>query len=57
MKHYLVLLCVGRVVDILSYDTEESQLKHFHDLSNVTLQDRLNSGLFYDSVQIFNQVQ
>lgn len=53
MKYYLIYMYQGKVVDVCSYDDEDSQMKQFNHDSR--LSDYMQSFRF-DSIQIFNQV-
>lgn len=53
MKYYIILLLDGKVIDICSYDDEESKDEHLIYFKN---QLASMSGLPYNELQTLNQV-
>jgi hypothetical protein len=54
MTYFIILLYRGAVVEICSYDCQQSQLDH---LNNFKSQLDTTWGLSYDELQTLNQVK
>jgi len=54
MKYFLIYIYKCKVVDICSFDEEDSQMLQFYTDSN---KPDYSQHLRYDSIQIFNEVR
>jgi hypothetical protein len=53
MKYFIILLYRGKVVEVCSYDDQQSQLEHLNNFQN---QLATTWGLSYDELQTLAQV-